>query len=748
MKKCEESDGRARAIFSLKSVPSSLEHSVSIENNSMCSYQDMDARKQLRDKEGSLTKTALSVPTKVIRGTGAETIPAKKNSHLSVEAIADRLTREKIAVQAPSLMQPPLGQPLIDDSSSEDFPVLHLSADYDSLSESINLSQVESRLAKLHGVEGAASDVLAVGSTPRSASDVCRDLEQTPNRFQGVQSSVKLSPTVDMLGHESHELACKEQSSTSKRKQGGEIANKKLSTVKKLENANKKIRALLGEDVSPIKIVTEASEVSKDTEHGISKEVLPATEKHNSSIEGNRDVKLEDKLIERSGISAAAKEMVQEKEILSKQNKVCESGKMKTTNTSKFYQTSSVEVTDAVDTVDSRKEGLPSQSTSMMYEHHQVSSNETYIEIVYVDEGPEGHNLVFEDISNFSLTFELGEPVAEGVETHKCTISEFQELFCASPKDCTSRSESCDSDQFEVKRRNTTINCMKNKCLGHVTSRKGRDGESFHEGRSAGLYIEEPERSSCSPSHEKSANFSRDRMRTSHSHKGSSPPVHRRRALSANPGRKSQCWDRRAPSSPSSVMVKSKFSTFSPLNELYGEYLKDERDSMRFISHCNKRDQYFNFRSNERLPFGHRGRGRTRYYDRHIPSQRVLVHSSSRESRCTSSRGRHDRRPVQDVRATEMDSTKVSGGTTLLIGAPTSVEDMEQQPLTVDRQIKDVTRGRQKVLAVDESPEEGELLDEDSLPEYDEDRWDDKRNVWLKKHPSSGNGRIYSVQVR
>lgn len=745
VKECEERDGRA--IFSSKSVPSSLEQSISLENNSTCSYQGMDARKQLRDKEGSLTKTALSVPTKVIRGTGGETTPAKKNSHLSVEAIADRLTREKIAVQAPSLMQPPVGQPLTDDSSSEDFPVLHLSADYDSLSESINLSQVESRLAKLHGVEGAASDVLAVLSTPRSASDVCRDLEQTPNRFQGVQSSVKLSSTVDMLEHERQELACKEQSSTSKRKQGGEIANKKLSAMEKLENTNKKIRALLGDDVSPIKIVTEASEVSKDTEHGVSKEVLPATEKHNSSIEGNQDVKLEDKVIERSGLSTAVKEMVQEKEVLSKQNKVCESGKMKTTNTSKFYQTSSVEVTDAVDTVGSRKEGLPSQGTSMMYERHQVSSNEAYIEMVYVDEGPEGHNLVFEDISNFSLTFELGEHLAEGVETHKCTISEFQELFCASPKDCTSRSESCDSDQFDVKRRNTAINCTKNKCLGHVTSSKGRDRESFHEGRSAGLYIEEHETSSCSPSHEKSADFSRDRMRSSHSHKESPPPVHRRRTLSANPGRRSQCWDHRAPSSPSPVMVKSKFSTFSPLNELYSEYLKNERDSMRFVSHCNKRDQYFNFRSNEQLPFGHRGRGRTRYYDRHFHSQRVLVRSSSRDSRCTSSRGRHDRRPVQDVRATEMDSTKVSGGTTL-IGAPTSVEDMEQQPLTVDRQIKDVMRGRQKVLAVDESPEEGELLDEDSLPEYDEDRCDDKRMVWLQKHPSSGNGRIYSVQVR
>ena len=33
--------------------------------------------------------------------------------------------------------------------------------------------------------------------------------QQTPNRFQGVQSNVKLSPTVDMLERERQELACK-----------------------------------------------------------------------------------------------------------------------------------------------------------------------------------------------------------------------------------------------------------------------------------------------------------------------------------------------------------------------------------------------------------------------------------------------------------------------------------------------------------------------------------------------------------
>ena len=72
-----------------------------------------------------------------------------------------------------------------------------------------------------------------------------------------------------MLERERQELACKTQSRTGKRKHGAEIANKKRSTTERLENTNKKTRALLDDDISIINIVTEASEVSKDTEHGI-----------------------------------------------------------------------------------------------------------------------------------------------------------------------------------------------------------------------------------------------------------------------------------------------------------------------------------------------------------------------------------------------------------------------------------------------------------------------------------------------
>jgi hypothetical protein len=734
-KEPEERGGRA--AFSLKSVPGGLEHSGSTENNLVCDEQDVDARKQVREKEGSLAKTALAVPTKLIRGTGGETTQAKKNLCLSVEAIADRLAREKIAVQAHSLTQPPVSQPSTDDSSSEDFPALHLSADYDSVPESINLSQVESRLATLHGVEGATSDVLAAGSTPRSAHDVCRDLEQTPDKFQGVQSIVKLLPTVDMLEHERQDLACKEQSSTGKKKHAGVMANKRLSATERLKNTNKKIRALLGDDVSPLKTVTEARKVCKDTERGILDKLLPATGKHNSPIKDNLDVKLEDKLIERSGISIAVKEIVQEKEVLSKQNKVCESDRLKT-NKSKLYHTSTIEVTDAVDTVGSRMEDLPLQGTSMTYEYHQVSSNEAHIDIVYEGAGPQERNLVVEDISNFSLTFELGEHLAEGVKTYKCTVSEFQELFYASPKRCTSRSESCEGHQLDVKRRNTSVNCTNNKRLGYVGSSKDGGRQSFHEGRSAGLYLEEHTSSSYYPCHKRSTDFSHDRMRTSHSHNGSPPPVYRRRTLSANPGRKSRCLDHRSPtSSLSPVAVQSRSSTFSPLNELYNEYLKDERECMSFVSQCNRRDQYFNFRSHQRLPFGHRGRGRARYYDRHVHSQRVLVHSSSRESRCMSSsssssspHGRHDKRSTQEVKATELGSAKVSGDTALLTGALTAVK-----------------HGTRKVLDNDESLEEGELLDEDSIQELDTGRCNDKVTVGLQKYSSSGNGSKYSVQL-
>jgi hypothetical protein len=733
------------ATFTSESVPSRLELPECVQSNYMCDDQDVDARKQLREKEGSLAKTALFAATKLVTGIGGETTQAKKNSHLSVEAIADRLTREKIAVQANSLTQPAVSQHVTDDSSFEDSPALR-PTESDSQSECISLLQVESQLATLHGVEGVTSDSLAVGSTPRSAHDVCRDLEQTPDRFQSVQSNVKLLPTVDMFEHESQELVCKEQSRTGKKTHGRATATKKLSVTERQENTNKKIKALLGDDVSPLKTVTEAREVCKDTEHGIFHKLLPARGKQSSPIKDIPGAKPKDKLIERSGVNTAVKEIVQENKVLSMQSKVCESDKMKTTNKSEFCDTAAVEVTDGVD---SRMEGLPSQGTSVVYERYEVSSNETYIEIVYADEGPKEHTLVFEDISNFSLIFELGEHSDEGVATYKCTISEFQELFCASPKQCTSRPESCEDGQSDIKGGNSSVKCTNNSCLGYVTNSKDRHKVLSHKGRSAGSFPEEHKTSSRSPCHKRSADFSHDRVRTSHSHKGSPPPVCGRRTSSANPGRKLQSFSHRSPSSSlSPVSVKSKVSKFSPLNELYNQYTKHERDSVRSVSHYYKRDQYFNFGSNERLTFGHRGRGRARYYDRHISSQRVPFHFSSRESWCTSSSsssssGYNDRKSAQEVKAVEISSTKISSDRVSLTGMSTGVKDLEQQPGTVDAQMKGVKHGRQKVLDNGESAEEGELLDEDSLEEFD----DEKCDAWLRKDPSSGNHGKYSVQV-
>jgi len=57
-----------------------------------------------------------------------------------------------------------------------------------------------------------------------------------------------------MLERERQKLACKKQSSTGKRKHGAEIANKKRSATERLENTNKKTRALLDDDVSIINI--------------------------------------------------------------------------------------------------------------------------------------------------------------------------------------------------------------------------------------------------------------------------------------------------------------------------------------------------------------------------------------------------------------------------------------------------------------------------------------------------------------
>jgi hypothetical protein len=774
-------------MFTVKTVPEGLGPSTSIGNNPTYVDKDMGARKQLREKEDNLAKTSLIIPKN--RRNDGETMQAKKNSHLSVEAIAERLTKEKIAVQAHPMTKTPVCESLTcENSSSEDFPALHLSSDDETQSESIHLSQVESQMAKLHWGEETAADVLTVSSTPRSAHDVYKDLELTPIRFRGVESSPKLLQAVDALENEGQELPCEKQSNTSKCKEGRvshtsvytndpKTLKKELNPSERQESTNKKIRALLGNDVSPVKNLTEARKACEGTKREILRTLLTAAKKHNSPIKSTLEIEMQEKKLEESLRINSAIKKVQENEVVSKQNKVSESNKMK--KGTKSYEACTNEESDSVECrtatlvhgEGTSVEGMSSLDTAVMYERHQLSNNEAYIGIVYADEGPKGNSLVFEDICNFSLTFELDEDPDGVVETYKCTVSEFQELFYASPRQCTSESNSYESGQFDVKRKRTASSCKEDKHSGYVKSNKVRDKEFFNKGRSAGLYTREHQTRSRSQSFRRSTDFSNYRMRTSRVHRRSPSPVHRRRALSSGHGRRSQSLDRRLPSS-SPVSSTSRVSTFSPLNQLYSDYLRDERESVRFASHCNKGDRCFNFRSSEKLSFGQRGRGKAKYHDRHIHSKRAFVHSSCRESSHTSSTSSsssygiydsHSRmlkhfkelrpsantRSTQEGRPIETCSRRLSSDTALLVGMlpAAKAKDAEKERATAYTQIKDAVDGRQKMQDTDESLEEGELVDEDSMQGLNKYECNDKLAVWLQKYSASGNFTRYLVQI-
>lgn len=745
-------------ILSVKAVLNELIPDVSMGNNPMCDVQDVDARKQLIEKENIFTKTAQTTPTEVIRGNCGECTPPKRSPHLSVEAIADRLTREKVAIQAHPMKQTPVCQSMTyEDSSSEDFPALHLSSDDDTQSECISFFQVESEMAKMHGVEEATADVSTVRSSLSTTEDVCKDLELTPNRFNGVESYCSLLHAG--VGYESGR---QEQSNTSKCK--GEVSHtvdgktlkKKMSATLRQESTNRKIKALLGDDVSPIRNQSEVIEVYKDVKGGILHKLFTATNKHDSPVKNTLEIKpKKEKQKDRSEISMEV-EKVQENEVSVEPNIACESNKMKTT---KSHETSVIELNEAVDSkatahthsVDSSIEGVSSLDKSMIFEQHQVSDNETYVGIVYAGEGPKGNNLVFEDISNFSLAFELGEDSDGAVKTYKCIVSEFQELFCALPKQCTRESNSFEGGQTDITRKSWSSNCKKYKNSDCVKSNKDSHKELFHKSTNDRLYSREHRTRSRSPTIRRSTHFSHDRRRTSHVHRRSPSPVRRRRSLSHNCGRRSQSLDHRRSSSSSSSPVTStpKMKTFSPLTELYNDYLRDER---KFGPSYSKRVRDFSFRSNERLPFGQRGRGKMKY-DRHIHSKRT-----SRESSRTSASPRgvsdsHSRmldlvkergpstekRFTQEVRATETRVGRGLDDTALLARRLSAAEDMDKVPARAETQIKDVTEGRQKVQDTLEPLEEGELVDDDSLQAPNKYKCNDKRVLWPQKYPSSGN---------
>ncbi|XP_023715408.1 uncharacterized protein LOC111868708 isoform X3 [Cryptotermes secundus] len=769
-----EQDGGT--VFTVKSVPDALGPSTSIENNNPTyDGHSVGARKQLRGREDNLARTAHIIPMN--RTNDDETMQTKKNSNLSVEAIAERLTKEKTAVQAHPMTQTPACESVsCEDSNSEDFPALHLSSDDETQSEAINLSQVESQVAKLHGGEETTADVSTLRTPPRSVHDVCRDLERTPAGYRAIESGPKLLQAVNALGNEGQEPTCEEQSDTNKCKEAGvpfesvrtndcKTLKKEVNLSERQENTNKKIRALLGDDVSPLKDLTETRKACRGKEHEILHKLLIAAEKHNSPIKSTMEIELQEKKLDESLRINSGIKGVPENEVLSEEKKVSDSNKIK--KGTKSCETCTTEESDSVECRTAALvqcevpsvEGMTSLATAVKYEQHQVSDNETYVEIVYTDEGPKGNSLVFEDICKFSLTFELGEDSDGVVETYKCTVSEFQELFSASPRECSIESESYESGQFDVKRKIPSSTYKEDRDLDYVKVSKVMDKESFHKGRGAGLYTREHHTRSRSASFGRSADVSHYRMNTSRVHTRSSSPGHRRWALSSVDRKRAQSLDRRSPSSLSPVLSASRMSTFSPLNKLYNEYLGNERESARFTSHSNKGDWNFNFRSREKLPFGQRGRRYANYHNRHLHSKRTFVHSSSRESihpAPTSSHGISDsysrmlthfkqhrpsanKRSTQEGRPIETCSRRLSDDTTLLLGMHSAAKDTGKELATSYIQIEDAMDGRQEMQDTDESLEEGEVVDEDSVHGLNKYKCYDK-----PKYPSS----VESVQAK
>jgi hypothetical protein len=773
-------------ITAVKTVPDGMVPSTSVRNKTPAYVgQDIDARKQLRGKEENFSKTASIIPMK--RKNDGESTETKKDSHLCVEAIAERLTKEKTAVQAQPMIQTPVSDSVAyEDSTSEDFPALHLSSDDETPCETIHLSEVESQVSKLHGGEETTTDGLMVRSPPRSVHDVCRDLEVTPRKLHGVESCPKLLQAVDTLENQRQELKWQEQLDTNKRKEKGvsrtsvhtndcKILPKELSLSERQESINKNIRALLGNDVSPIKDLTEARKASKDKKRKILHKPPTTAVKDNSPIQSILETDLQEKKPEeRVQVNSAVKK-VHEIAILSKQNKVSDSYKVK--KESKSHETCTNEGSDRVECRNATPvlcegpsmEGMESLDTGIVYERHQVSDNEVYIGIVYADEGPKGNSLAFEDICKFSLTFELGEDSDGVVEAYKCTVSEFQELYSASPRQCTSESDSYENCQFDVKRKNTPKICKEDKHSGYVKRSEIRDKELFHKSRSVGRYTREHQTRSRSTGYRRSTDFSHYRMRTSRGHWRSPSPVHRRWALSSNHGRRSQSLDRRSPSS-SPVLSTRRMSTFSPLNQLYSEYLRDERESGRFTSHCSRGDKHFSFRGRKELPFGQRDKGKAKYHDRHDYSKRSLVHSFRESSHTSSSssssssyrmfdsrnrmlkhfiehRSSANKLPMQEAESIETCSRRLSTDTASLPGTLSVAKDTGKEPVASYTQSKGAVDGKPEMQDSDESLEEGELVDEDSVQGRNRYKCDDKLVVRHQKYPSSGNFTRYLVQI-
>jgi uncharacterized DUF497 family protein len=738
-------------------------------NNSSNEGQDVGGRKQLGD-EDSVAKTATIIPMN--RKSDGVTSQAKKHLHLCVEAIVERLTKEKVAVESLPMIQTPICESVtFEDSTSEDFPALHLSSDEETQCEGTHFSQVESQVANLHGGEETTADCVTVRSPPRSASDVCKDLEVTPIKFYGVESGPKSLQADSELQDEGQELKCEKQLDTDKRKKGGssrrrdrtndcKSSKKEPSLSERQESINKKIRALLGNDVSPIKKSREVRKACKGKKREILRKPQTDAGKDNSPIPSTLEIELQEKKLEESLKVNSEVKKVHDIKMLSKREKASHSNRVKkrtkSLETCTNGENDSVECRAAtlVESEGPSRGGTASLDTAVMYERRQVSDNEVYIGIVYADEGPKGNSLAFENICKFSLTFELGEDPDGVAETYKCTVSEFQELFYASPAQRAIESDSYESGQFDVERKNSSGTCKEDKHLGHVKNSEVRDKESLHESRSVGPCAREDETRSRYLNFKRSTDFSHYRVRSPEIHWRPLSPGRSRQTFFFSHGRRSQSLDCRSPSS-SEALSTSRMSTFSPLHQLYDEYLRDERDSARFTSHYSKR--HLNFRSREELPFGRRGKGKTKYRDRYNHPRSSLDHfsressHSSSTSSSSSSHGMSDshnrtwkhskehqlsanKMSTQEWKPKETRSRRHSADTASLLRTLLTAKDMRKEPTVLCTQIKGAVDGKQEMQDTDDSLEEGELVDEDSMDGLSTYKSNDNQ-----KYPSSGN---------
>ncbi|PSN50444.1 hypothetical protein C0J52_04941 [Blattella germanica] len=326
------------------------------------SLQDDQTTKVANKESCILPKTTQTTPTKK-----AETSPLKRSPHLSVEAIAERLTREKTATP---LRQPQVQKHHCGENSSEEFGSLRLSSEDED-------TRLEAQMAELHGGKNAVSSVVA---TPMPLQDVRKALEMTP-----VESATRLENYELDLDLSRTENASEEKAKTSrKRRRSAEIEKK----------TNKKLKVLMGSDVSPIKLSPEGRLIFPRVKSNILHNLLTSPKTSKKSPIKMRTSKKK-----------------------TKQNR----------EESKYNSEKDDE---------KKAEAMPKDceySTKPLYVERQLAANEFYVEIIYPDDGPKGNNFDFGDISRYKMTFNVDEDTDGQPQVVNYATSSFQELYVDLP---------------------------------------------------------------------------------------------------------------------------------------------------------------------------------------------------------------------------------------------------------------------------------------------------------------------------